>query len=266
MPLRAFQTGPEKLVKTAFLLAVGLGTLCACSPPTEKNSASLDDKIHDYLLRHPEVIQEAQTEFRVMEDKRAVSKARPAISKHSAEIFLDRRDPFVGPENAKTVLVQFFDYRCPHCKTEAAPALLALIKKYPSVKFVFKQFPIFGGSSNDAAKTALAVWKTDSRKFLAVHTRLMAEAQIGSTSIDEILRNTGLPPLDIHRSASLRTIEDQISDTYNLAKQIGIQGTPTFIIGDTMIPGSKMDEVEALIRVSQDTQIAPAIQSKIPKG
>jgi len=202
--------------------------------------------VHHYIVSHPEVLIEAEQAYAAKQDAAMVAKARLAIQAHKAEIFSDARDPFVGPANAKVTVVQFADYRCPHCKAEAAPAVLALIQKYPDVKFVFKEWPIFGAPSQAAAHAALGAWKQG--KYLPVYQAFMAEKTLDQAAINRILREQSLDPAKTMALGSGAADAKQMLDIERLAIQLGAQGTPAFIIGDTLVPGAHMDEVEALIQ------------------
>ena len=202
--------------------------------------------VHDYIVGHPEVLLEAQAAYARKQDEAMATRAKAVIRARQAEIFADARDPFVGPRDARVSVVQFFDYRCPHCKAEAAPAVEALIRKYPNVKFIFKEWPIFGGPSQTAARAALGAWREG--RYLPVYVALMADRDVTPETIDQALRGAGLDPGKTLADAASPEIARQLADVQSLAMALGADGTPAFIVGDTMVPGARMDQVEALIR------------------
>jgi protein-disulfide isomerase len=202
--------------------------------------------VHDYIVNHPEVLLEAEEAYAKKQNDHVIANARAVIRAHQSEIFADPRDPFVGPQNAKVTVVQFFDYRCPHCKAEAAPAVLALIRKYPDVKFVFKEWPIFGAPSQAAATAALGAAKQG--KYLPVFAAMMAERELDQTSVDRILREQGVDVAQAEAFAASPAAARQLSDVQRLALLLNAGGTPAFIVGDTMVTGARMDDVEALIQ------------------
>ena len=216
-------------------------------------------KVHSYLLAHPEVLREMEVKLRDKEDAQTADRAKPIIHAHAKDLFSDPRDPFVGPANAKVVVVQFFDYRCPHCKAEAAPGVQALIKKHPDVKFVFKDFPIFGGASVAAAHTAIGVWKTNPGDYLKAYSLMMADDDLDESvndpagavkmqaSVDKILTNLGLNAATVNSVGAATDASNQLAATQRLAAELGLEGTPAFIVGDTLVSGANMDRVEELI-------------------
>ena len=78
----------------------------------------------------------------------------------------------VANPNGKVTVVEFYDYRCGFCKT-ITPQIAELIRSDPNVRFVFKEYPIFGDVSDRAAKAMIAA--KDSGKYLELHKALMAE-------------------------------------------------------------------------------------------
>jgi protein-disulfide isomerase len=216
-------------------------------------------RVRTYLLAHPEVLKEAQQAYYAKQEADAVALARPLIKKHSSEIFSDPRDPFVGPKNAKVTVVQFFDYRCPHCKAEAAPGVMAMMKKYPDVKFVFKELPIFGGTSQLAARTALSVWRENPGDYLTVYRTMMDDQTLDESvndpagaakikdAIDGVVKANGLDVAATEKLGASDDVSKQLADVQRLAAELGVEGTPGFVIGDTLVRGADMEQVDKLI-------------------
>src|SRR5258706_4228333 len=137
---------------SAALAAAVLGvlSLAACQ---KVEDAAFGAKVHAYLLAHPEVLREAEIQLQ-RNDRLAAEKASTdAIAKYRGQLERDPRD-FVANPDGKITVVEFFDYRCGYCKL-AAPEVVKLINENPDVRFVFKEFPIFGAVSDTAAKIAL---------------------------------------------------------------------------------------------------------------
>jgi protein-disulfide isomerase len=164
------------------------------------------------------------------------------------QIFDDPRDPSVGPKDAKVTVVEFFDYRCPHCK-EAAPDFLALIKAHPDVRFVFKELPIFGPQSQAAAAAAIASYQQG--KYLDVYRDLMADHAVDAESVEQILAKNGLEPKHTLALAGDAKIASQIADISRLATSLGVQGTPGFLVNDQYVSGADMPALTKAIEAKQ---------------
>ncbi len=230
------------------LLALGaVLTLAAASGCTDPKGYddSFGRHVKAYLLDHPEVLMEMQQAYYDKQQKLAIEHMKPLIKKYSSQIFNDPRDPSIGPADAKVVVVQFFDYRCPHCKSEAAPAVLDLIKKYPDVRWVFKEFPIFGPPSQLASRAGLAAFKAG--HYLPVYQGLMASPEVDQGVIDQVMAKAGIPKAMEDQLMATPALAAQVVDVQTLAAELGVDGTPAFIIGDTAVNGANMQKVEELI-------------------
>ena len=221
--------------------------LTGCSRADE----SFDKKVHTYLLAHPEVIREAIEKLQekeeaqaVADSNKAIAQARALIPQNRQAIENDTRDYVANPKGTITV-TEFYDYRCPHC-VNAAPAVLSLIQSAPDVRVVFKEFPIFGPVSERAAAGAIAVKKAGG-DYLGVYHDFMAARPLDVAAIDRVLQAHGFDPAKLDDPALKTAVTQQLTDTRKLTEALHIDGTPAFIIGDTLIPGEDMEAVKVAV-------------------
>ena len=227
----------------AVLLAAAL-TLAACSrPATTTVAAAAPDgeafhqQVVDYLLRHPEVIDEAAGKVEQKRHALAMAASAKAIVLRRAALERDPRDYVANPEGKVTV-VEFFDYRCPYCKA-ALPQLEALIRDNRDIRFVFKEYPIIPdqngqiGVSLRAAEAALAARRAG--KYLPVHDALMAAPDLDDAAIVRILRENGVDGAQAMPSAQDL---DHLNDVRKLGLDIHAIGTPTFIVDGALVESS----------------------------
>jgi protein-disulfide isomerase len=221
------------------LLAAAL-SLSACQ---KADDAVFGQKVHAYLMAHPEVIREAADRLADNERVAATKASTDAIGKFRNQLEHDPRD-FVANPTGKVTVVEFFDYRCGYCKL-AAPEVVKLIEQNPDVRFVFKEFPIFGEVSDTAAKVALT--RQAKAKGVQLYQALMSEKALDDAALDRRLTEVGVDPVAARKDAQHPLIERQVLDTHALAEALKIDGTPAFIIGDTMIPGADLPALRAAI-------------------
>jgi protein-disulfide isomerase len=223
-----------------------LAAALALSGCQKSDDAAFGSRVRSYLLEHPEVIQEAAQKLQQNEMLEAAKAQAPAVSKFRAQLERDPRDLVVNPKGAITV-VEFFDYRCGYCKV-VAPEVAKLIRENPDVRFVFKEFPIFGEVSETAARMALTPQVKS--KGLSLYQAWMADRGLDEAALDRHLTEVGLDPAQVRKAAMDPAIDRQILDIRTLAVGLGLQGTPAFIVGDYLIPGANIGAVrEALGRV-----------------
>ncbi|HEY8574453.1 DsbA family protein [Phenylobacterium sp.] len=226
------------------LMALAALSLTACDKPGD---AAFGQKVRAYLLENPEVLEEVATKLQEKRQVAAREASTEALRKYRAQLERDPRDLVINPQGKVTV-VEFYDYRCGYCKT-AAPEIVKLIQENPDVRFVFKEMPIFGSVSDTAAKVALT--PAGKQKGLELYSRWMAERALDEAGIDRHLRALGLDPAQVRKAAADPAIERHIADVRQLASALQIEGTPAFVVGETLIPGADLNALRAAITVAK---------------
>lgn len=223
----------------SLVLLAGLAlTLSACGDPM--SDEAFGQRVYAYLMEHPEVLRDVSDKLQAKE-----SAASSGMLEH------DPGDFVANPQGTITV-VEFFDYRCSYCIRAAVP-VAALIKSDPDVRFVFKELPIFGATSEAAARGALAA-KAQGKDYLAIHQAFMAAPALDQATIEQILTKYGV---DMSK-ADLASIDGHLSSNHKLASAVGVNGTPTFIVGDSTIPGADMDALKTAIEIARQKIKSPA--------
>lgn len=208
-------------------------------------------RVRAYLLAHPEVLQEAakkldEKDLAEQERKHAeqARKTEAAIPRYRAAIERDPRD-FVANPNGKITVTEFFDYKCGYCKG-IAPDVLKLIAENPDVRFVFKEFPILSPVSESAARAALAA-RGRGNAYLELHKDLISSNSLAEADIDRILQENGIDPAAARALGADDAVSRHLADNHKLATDLGINGTPNFIVGDTLVGGADLRALRAAI-------------------
>jgi len=132
-------------------------------------------------------------------------------------------------DEARVTIVEFFDYHCGYCK-KAAGAVMALLEDDPTVRVVFKEYPILVDESRVAAKAAMAARAQG--KYVELHQEMMrAAGKLTDERIDAMAAKVGL----------------DVDETIALAQSVGITGTPTFLVNDEILPGWSEERLNELI-------------------
>ncbi|MGV4090066.1 DsbA family protein [Citrobacter freundii] len=148
-------------------------------------------------------------------------------------LFNDPNSPRIGSKQAKLTLINFTDYNCPYCK-QLDPMLEKIVQKYPDVAVVIKPLPFKGESSELAARTVLTTWHEHPQQFLALHEKLMQKKGYHTdVSIKQAQEKAGASPVTLDAQSA-----ETLSTNLQLARLVGVQGTPATIIGDELIPGA----------------------------
>ena len=237
---------PAPAVILAAALALAL-TSCSQGPgKTAQSDEAFGRQVRAYLLKHPEVIEEASAKLNEQRRLQALAQSSTAITAQRAALESDPHD-FVANPNGKVTVVEFFDYRCPYCKA-SLPDLESLIQNNKDVRFVFKEFPILPdsdgkiGVSLRAARAAMTAGKVG--KYVQVHEALMSQKPLDDDGIARVLKANGIDPATAVASTAF---DQHLKDVHDLAIAINATGTPAFVVGDSLIEGAQMDELAAAI-------------------
>jgi protein-disulfide isomerase len=233
----------RRLVALAALLSLGLAACSQASGQSAQGDDAFGKQVRAYLLKHPEVIEEASAKLNEQRRLQALAQSSSTITARKAALEADPHDFVANPQGRVTV-VEFFDYRCPYCKA-SLPALEDLIAHNKDVRFVFKEFPILAdsdgkiGVSLRAARAAMAAAEVG--KYTQVHHDLMIQKPLDDDGIARALKANGIDP-----AKAMTTAYDQhLKDVHELAAAINANGTPAFVVGDHLIEGARMDDLAA---------------------
>jgi len=219
---------------------------------TLTDQAKTEQIIHDYLLAHPEVIVEAIAKYQAQQEKATAEKQARALIDRREELTRAPDSPVLGNPNGNVTIVEFFDYRCPYCKSVAA--FIDMFEKDGNVRLVLKEFPILGPDSEFAAKAALAARKQD--KYRDFHLAMMNfKGKMTSEDVRQLAAKVGIDVARLEQDMQDPAIVDTINRNYELAQALGIKGTPAFVIGDQLIPGViSAEDMQKRIAAVRNTQ------------
>ena len=192
------------------------------------NKAEVEQIVRAYLLEHPEILPEAMEQLRANEQRRQLAGAGDAVE-----------TPFpgavLGNPEGKQVLVEFTDYACTYCKRSVAD-VTALVAANPELKVVIREYPILSPASADAARWALAA--AEQGRYPAFHDAMFAGGRPDSASIAAAAAAAGLDLARARRVIADPRIEAELERNVALARQLGFDGTPSWIAGDQLLSGA----------------------------
>ena len=215
------------LAPALFALAL-CGTLPSASAQgfSDSQRGDIETIVRNYLLAHPEVLEEAMAE---LSKRQAAAEAE----KHQAGVVLGNKDGDV-------TFVEFFDYNCGYCKRAMAD-MLDLMKTDPKLKVVLKEFPVLSQGSVEAAQVAVAVRMQDptGKKYLDFHQKLLG----GRGAADKAramaaAKEAGLDTARIEKDLASPEVRATIEENFKLAEAMGMNGTPSYVIGQQVVIGA----------------------------
>jgi len=210
----------------------------ASDPVSDLDREILQAEMRRYLLENPEIIMELVSvlESRQTADAQAVEQQ---MLRENADQLLDDGYSFVGgnPEGDVT-LVEFLDYQCSFCK-RAHPEVASLLAQDGNIRLIVKEFPILGPVSETASRAAMAVLLEQGPDLYETFNdaMMMFPGRLDDAMIDRLAERSGVDVAAMHARMDDSDITRQIAQNKQLAEQLQITGTPTFVLGDTMIRG-----------------------------
>jgi protein-disulfide isomerase len=201
---------------------------------TREQKAQIDKLVREYILNNPEIIVEA---IERLDEKRSAGE-QPSLQQLAdarGQIYRDPETPTANPTGSIPVVL-FSDYRCGYCK-KMLPDIRRLRQEASDVRLVFKDLPILGPDSVIAARAALA--SRAQGKYEAYHFALMeSKGGFSEEKVLAIAKQVGIDPEQLKRDMKDPKVDGQIEANLALAKQLRIRGTPTLIVGESLVMGS----------------------------
>ena len=205
-------------------------------PAMATDSDAFDRRVHDYLLKNPEVIVEAMQSLQARRQAAAESEGQTALKAQAEQVFHDPTSPVGGNPAGDVTMVEFFDYNCPYCR-KVESVVLETEAADPKLRIVYKEFPILGPGSVFAAKAALAANRQG--RYVAFHKALMqVHGPANEASTLRVAQEVGLDITRLKADITDAAIKSVIDRNLQLAQTLRIEGTPGFIVGRQIIRGA----------------------------
>lgn len=183
--------------------------------------------VESYLMANPELLPRMAEQW---EKKQAEDRLASAGD--------DLRTPFegavLGNPDGKHTLVKFTDYNCGYCRA-SVEEVQKLIAQDPELRVVVREWPIFDGSER-AASWALAAARQG--KFEPFYTALFAGGDTSEAGLVAAAKKVGLDVAKLREDAASPQIAYELSRNSQFAQELGVTGTPSWVVGNQIIEGA----------------------------
>ena len=194
--------------------------------------------IRSHLIANPEIIADAIDELQARQGRAELAAVADAIAVNAEVIFDSDRQVVLGNPEGDVTLVEFFDYNCPYCKS-AMTDVQRLIEEDPGLRVVLKEFPVLGEDSVEAARVGVAISLTAPEKYEEFHFTLLSEpGQVGRDRALAMAEEIGIDPETLRPLLDTDEVEDTINEVYDIAGQLNLSGTPSFVTAAGVIVGA----------------------------
>ncbi|MBT8156136.1 DsbA family protein [Epibacterium ulvae] len=217
---------------------------------TADEQAEFGEQVRAFLLENPQVILEA---IDILEQRNAVAEAErdKSLVQHNLAALVDDGYSWVGgnPEGDITV-VEFMDYRCGFCR-RAKPEVEQLLAQDGNIRLIIKELPILGESSVVASRFAIAAKHIEGPEaYKTIHDALMEmPGEPNEIILSRLSDSFGFDTAKILEGMNTEAVTSELRRTRQLASNMSIGGTPTFILGDELVRGYlPFDQMKTMIQ------------------
>jgi protein-disulfide isomerase len=238
--------------KTKLAATVALTIAAAAPLPAlaldDAQKKEIGEFIKEYLVENPEILIDVQEALQKKQEEQQQAKAQSAITDNAKAIFSSPYDIALGNPKGDVTIVEFFDYNCGYCK-RALSDMDEVLKEDKNVRFVLKELPILGPDSSAAHKVSAAVRDLAPEKYGEFHRALLGgEGRATEESAIALAATMGLAEADIRKTMTEKPHDDAVREAYTLANDLGITGTPSYVLGEEMVFGAVgVDELKQKI-------------------
>ncbi|SEB37187.1 DsbA family protein [Nitratireductor aquibiodomus] len=235
------------LAATAALLTpvTLFGTTAQAETAAPLGKPQVEQIVREYLLNNPEILLEVQDALEKKQREEQKLAQQTVMKDRQEQLFNSPYDGVVGNPDAAITVVEFFDYNCGYCK-RAMTDMQALVEENDDVRFVLKEFPILSAQSREAHVVSMAVHAIAPEKYADFHQKLLgAETRADGELAMKIATETGIDEAALRKEMENPEIQKVFAETYDLANQLAVTGTPAYVIGDEVVFGALGKDVLA---------------------
>ncbi|WP_375280862.1 DsbA family protein [Pseudooctadecabacter sp.] len=222
----------KTLITCALLATTALPGMTAADELTEEQIKEL---VYEAIRENPGIIMEAVAILERSQQQAQENAVAKVLNEERDRLEQDPNAIVLGNPDGDVTVVEFFDYNCPYCR-RVMPEVYTLVEQDPNVRLVYREWPILGEGSDFAARAALA--SRNQGLYEEFHIAMMAmEDRAEEASVLRIAREVGLDIEQLRQDMDAPEIDEHIATSMDLTRALGFSGTPSFVIGDALIPG-----------------------------
>lgn len=203
---------------------------------TAAQRAEIVAVVRQALKADPTILHDAVAAFQADEASVKEAAARSALDRNGAALTRTPADPVAGNPNGDVTVVEFYDLRCPYCR-RMLPVVADLLRQDPNIRLVYKDIPILGPASVLGARAVLAAQPQGG--YLRLRDAIMSgPPAITEESLREAATRIGLDWDRLQRDMANPAIVARIGANLDLARDLGMDGTPVYVVGRRVLPGA----------------------------
>lgn len=202
---------------------------------TAEQKKEVETLVHQYILENGDLLIESVNKYQAKQEEETNKQAGVKAKALLESLKTEKNAAIAGNPNGTITMVEFFDFNCGYCK-KAFEEIQKVIKEEKDVKVVLYDMPILGPDSLESSKWALAAKKQN--KYFEYHTALMNhQGGKDEATFKKLAEEAGLDADKLAKDKDDPSIEEEIKTHIKTAQELGIQGTPGFLINEKIFRG-----------------------------
>jgi protein-disulfide isomerase len=153
-----------------------------------------------------------------------------------------------GPDSAPVTIQEFADFLCPYCAS-GANVIKQILEAYPTqVRLVFRNSPLpsHGELAQEAARAMVAVWMQRPDLAYAFQEETFRHQpelnRDGGKYLDELAGHLGINVSQMRQDILGPQVEASLVEDHRQFEAHDFRGTPSFVIGDEEVQGTRSFE------------------------
>ena len=204
----------------------------------EAQTRDIEGIVRDYLVRNPEVLLEALDALEAKRSASALAERQRTIETARSQIQGTPSGTALGNPEGDVTVTEFFDYNCGYCK-RAAGDMAVLLQSDPGLRVVLKEIPVLGPASEAASRVSLAFRELAPERYGAFQKALLAtRGQVDEARALAVAAENGVDAATLRPLLQGAAVQGALSESGALSAALGIDGTPSYVIGDELVAGA----------------------------
>ncbi len=219
----------------------------------------IEKTVKDTIQKNPEIVIQAIESYQANKIEIQKNQINKKVQELYQVIANNPKDPRVGSSNPKVKVIEFFDYSCGYCRKMFS--INQQLIQNPDVQLILKETPILGEASFIASRISLIVFRLNPSKYMQFQQALWNDGNRTTENIIKLAISVGISEIDLKNYLNdkdkIAEIDETLVANQQLAIKMGIEGTPSYIIGDQFIPGAmSYDEMNKIIQAMINKSVA----------
>lgn len=226
----------SRLALAGALIAAAAGPALAFDA---KEKEEIGKIVREYLVQNPEVLYEAQQEWNRRQEAKLAERRAGVLTNYVARLDEKKLHAVLGNPKGDVTLVEFFDYNCGFCR-RAIKDIDALVDKDPNLRVIVMELPVIREESVGAAQVSIALNRIAPDKFRAFHDKMLGGQSLATRDRAlAVAAEVGVDRKALETAMAAPEIEATLLESKQLADDLGVEATPTYVIGDAVVPNTR---------------------------